>query len=352
MKTTHRRFKPARGVILTAFFLVTAHVATARPAAPRLSNSQHPSSGRPSPANARIMVPAGTTILLALVRPVRARSAAPGQIVYAETISPVLVASRVAIPPGTYVQARIDAMAPPRWLTPRAWFLIHFTKMIFAKGYVVRFPSPWDPSLDGVFPAVATPYVAVTSTNDILLDNGTQIRMVLQIPLRLDARRVEEAVRASKPVNLAAFTTASQCVPIPATPGLPTTVIPGTPGTSATVIPGTPGTPEIPCPRPPIVLPQGEIRPYRETFRLKKSLRLAGVRLSPGNYVAAWSGPSPVAVVEIERNARWVATVKARVVLLARAPPASALETRRNPDGSLSLVSLRFAGKDFALFFD
>src|SRR5580704_15294401 len=167
-------------------------------------------------ANPIVTLPAGTKIVLALTSPVWARSAKPGDSVYSSAAFPVAIGNVIAIPPGTYVQGQIDALTRPSWLSSRATFQMHFTKMIFANGYTVEIPSvPQNTSgqagqsgksgqavLPKIPAASATVYVEVSSRSDILLDNGTQIEMVLQSPLSLDAARVMAAARQTKPLTI------------------------------------------------------------------------------------------------------------------------------------------------------
>lgn len=363
-------------VLLIAFSFSSHPVLLAPLYSPSRSSSSS-FAARRSPAT---LLPAGTGIPLALVRPLLAATAAPGTRVYARTAFPVLSQGRVAIPPGTYVEGQIVRIARSRWLAPHAWFLMDFTKMIFAGGYVVAFPSPWLPSSDRVFAAVATPYAQVSSSSDVLLDNGAQFEMILQTPLGLDARRVADAVRLSKPFSVAGLKSASQCTPIPATPGTPDTVIPGTPGTPGTsdtvisggpgqpdivipgtpstpgtpptVIPGTPGTPQVPCPGPPIVLPEGKFQSFTQSFRTAAPVRISGKLLPAGNYEAEWGGPGPNVTVEIAREGALAAIAKARLVFLVSAQKSVSLKTRKNPDGSASLLALYPAGKQMALIFE
>jgi hypothetical protein len=148
-----------------------------------------------------------------------------------------------------------------------------FTKIIFANGYTVELAGPQNLSAgqpptspasaepgtppappDDVIAAVGNAYVLVSSQSDVLLDNGSHIDMVFQVPLQLDAANVAAAVRQSSPALLAQLKSATRCRPIPGTPGTPDTVIPGTPGTPGTpptVIPGGPGMPDIVIPGTP-----------------------------------------------------------------------------------------------------
>jgi hypothetical protein len=231
---------------------------------------------------------------------------------------------------------------------------------------------------DDIIPAVASVYVAVTARNDVLLDNGAQIQMVLQEPLRLLAPSVVSAVRVAKPLQLGQVKSASRCQFIPGTPGTPDTVMPGTPGTPGTpdtvipgvggapdtvipgtpatpgtpdtVIPGTPSTRDIPCPGPPVVTTSTSTE--KESFDLAAPVQVSGTPLPAGSYEVAWKGSGPLTQVEILQKKNVIATVEARVVLLNRKSPAATPGTVTNPDGSILLQSLRFAGQTIALYFD
>jgi len=321
-----------------------------------------------------------------MTAPVWARTAKAGDPIYAQTAFPVAVNNMMAIPPGTYVAGQIDAMTRPGFFSPHAQFQIHFTKLIFANGYTVVPPGATDAGAaqpgegEDVYAAIATPYVDVSAASDILLDNGTQMEMVLQVPLTLDASSVAGAARLSRNLPLPQFKTATLCRPTPGTPGTPDTVIPGTPGTPGTpdivipgalgmpdtvipgtpatpgtpdtVIPGTPGTPDMVCPGPPVVGLGGKVEDYLETFQVSTAVAIEGKQLSAGGYQVAWKGMSSPVMAEILMNKALAFPAQARIVLLNRKSSANAAGTHANPDGSVSLDSLRFAGQNFALYFD
>jgi hypothetical protein len=363
-----------------------------------LPDVQGQTQAKSIPSKSKIVIPAGTTVSLALTEPVLAKSANSGDSVYAQTAFPVAVNNQMAIPPGTYVQGQIDTLTRPGWFSPHAQFQIHFTKIIFANGYTVELVGPQivdagakaalpaspaegtPPPASDVIAAVATPYVLVSSANDVLLDNGAQIEMVLQVPLRLNAAKVATAARQSNSAPLPQFQSATRCRPIPATPGTPDTVIPGTPGTPGTpptvipggpgmpdtVIPGTPGTPGtpptvipgsprtpgVPCPAAPVVISNPKVQNHSQSFQVTAPVQVFGKPLPAGSYQVTWKGSGPWAQVEILQNGNLVLGVRARVVLLSKASPADTPETRAGSDGSLSLRSLRFAGQNLALYFD
>ncbi len=202
--------------------------------------------------------------------------------------------------------------------------------------------------------------------------------MVLQLPLQLDAASVEETVRVSKPVQPGRFKSATMCQTIPGTPGTPDTVIPGTPGspgtpdtvipgmngapdtvipgipatsgTPDTVIPGGPSTPDILCPGPPVVATN--TKTMKESFQVSVPFQVSGNSLPAGSYQISWKGSGPLADVQIVQNKKIVASMQARVVMLNKESPSVIPGMLTNPDGSVYLQSLRFAGQSFALYFD
>lgn len=326
-----------------------------------------------------IVVPAGTTVELATAQPVWTKTVKTGDPIYAETVFPVALNNQMAIPAGTYVYGQVDSLSRPGLFSPHAQFQIHFTQLVFANGYVAAFGNAANSQggtqttqTNDVLPAVSDPYVDVSYASDILLDNGTQMEMVLQLPLVLDGGRVANAVSSSTPLQPTAFKSATHCRPTagtpgtpgtpdtvipgsPGTPGQPDTVIPGTPATPDTVIPGIPGTPGTPgtsCPGPPVVASSPKAQNYKESFQLTAAASVAGTQLSAGNYQADWAASGLTVSVVIRQNGKVIATAPARFVILNGKAPANLASTSTNSDGSLSLQSLRFAGQSFALYFD
>jgi hypothetical protein len=357
------------------------------------SPRQPPLAGNSTTAT--ITIPAGTKIVLALTSPVWANSAKPGDAIYSSTAFPVEASNQIAIPPGTYAQGQIDTLTRPKGRSSRAEFQIHFTKLIFVNGYTVLLSSvpldtggSQDQSVTGnettlpqVPTAVATVYVDVSSRSDILLDKGTQIEMVLQNALSLDAGSVLAAARRTKPLTIAAVKSATLCRPTPATPGTSDTVIPGTPGspgtpdtvipggpgmpptvipgipatpgTPPTIIPGSPGTPGTVCPAPPAVLSgQSAKDVHTKTVSFPAAVQLAGNDLPAGIYQLTWKGLGPAAQIDLMQKGKLIVSAQARIITLDGKSPTNGTIARNNPDDSVAVESLRFAGENFVLTFD
>ena len=102
-----------------------------------------PASPAPVAATAvsSVEVPAGTRVLLALRSGVNTKSAQPGDGVYLSSTFPVIVGNRVVIPPGVYVQGIIDRVQRAGRIKGRAEVGLHFTTMIFPNGSVVSIPG-------------------------------------------------------------------------------------------------------------------------------------------------------------------------------------------------------------------
>jgi type IV secretion system protein VirB10 len=86
-------------------------------------------------------VPAGTKVLLQLRSAVNTRSAKPGDGVYLASTFPVVVGSRVMIPAGVYVQGVVDRVQRAGRVKGRAQLDLHFTSIIFPNGSVVEIPG-------------------------------------------------------------------------------------------------------------------------------------------------------------------------------------------------------------------
>jgi type IV secretion system protein VirB10 len=90
------------------------------------------------------VLPAGTKVLLALRSGVNTKTARVGDGVYLVSTFPVTDGTRVVIPAGIYVQGTIDHVVRPGRVKGRAEVGMHFTSMIFPNGSVVTVPGAVD----------------------------------------------------------------------------------------------------------------------------------------------------------------------------------------------------------------
>jgi type IV secretion system protein VirB10 len=188
-----------------------------------------------------VTIPAGTKVPVALKHALSTKSAREGDAVYAETTFPVVVNERVLIPAGTYVQGRITHVQRAGRVKGRAEVQMHFTTLIYPSGYTVVLPGAIDnvPGADktsmkneegtirqdgqkgedaakiastaatgtvigglasgsgkgaligaGVGGAVGTAIAMLSRGNDVKLDSGTTLEMVLQRPVPVDGNRI------------------------------------------------------------------------------------------------------------------------------------------------------------------
>lgn len=124
--------------LLTVALLVGA-VAPAQDAAPPAQPA--PELKERTANEAKVTLPAGTKILLMLKNSVSSRNARPGDGVYLETSFPVVSEGRVVVPAGTFVQGTVDSVKRSGRVKGRAEILIHFTTMIYPNGYTVSLPG-------------------------------------------------------------------------------------------------------------------------------------------------------------------------------------------------------------------
>jgi hypothetical protein len=106
------------------------------PAAPADSPAQAPVA-----AVKTYTVPAGTKVLLQLRSSINTKSAKPGDSVYLASTFPVVVANRVMIPAGVYVQGVVDHVVRAGHVKGKSQLDMHFTSIIFPNGTVVEIPG-------------------------------------------------------------------------------------------------------------------------------------------------------------------------------------------------------------------
>ncbi len=196
-----------------------------------------PTSGK------QITIPAGTKVPLALKHAISTKGAREGDAVYAQTTFPVVLNDRILIPAGTYVQGKISHVQRAGRVKGRAEVLMHFTTLIYPSGYTVVLPGSVEnvPGADktsmkdqegtirqdsqtgqkvgtvagtaatgavvgavtgggkgaliggGIGGGVGTAIAMLTRGNDVKLDAGTTLEMVIQRDVPLDSSRIPVA---------------------------------------------------------------------------------------------------------------------------------------------------------------
>jgi type IV secretion system protein VirB10 len=249
-----------RGFVL---FLVTSVVAASA------QTNVASASVSSEPAAKQITVPAGTQVLLHLKSPIDTKSAKVGDGVYCQTSFPVTQDNVAVIPAGTYVKGKIAEVKRAGRIKGRAEILFHFTTLIFPNGYTIDLPGALENApgsqnstvadkegtvrangqkgkdagtvakagaTGGVVGAVAAGsgkgagigglagaavglgQVLFTRGQDVRIDQGTALEMVLQRPLTVDVMNAEPA-QAENSVRPRA--TNHNRLPIPTTPAEP-----------------------------------------------------------------------------------------------------------------------------------
>jgi hypothetical protein len=290
-------------VSITLLFAVSACIAQqGTPAAQPPDSSGSQVSTNPESQPTTITIPAGTHLALALTHPVDSHSTHHGDEIFAQTTSPLIVSTQVAIPAGTFVQGKVDKMTRRG---SRGELLMLSISVVFPNGYVATINGPLNMESDegtawnnpssaekaGIFAAPlaglgigaaigAAQHTTQSSTlGGTTLTSSTPKGLAIgslvglaaggAVSLVLLARShhfyVQEGspleLSLPQPVTLAQIQTAQTEGTIASTPeapsGLPpspmpasaehgTCYIPGRPGTPPTYIPGTPGTVDSP----------------------------------------------------------------------------------------------------------
>ena len=90
------------------------------------------------PGGARIEVPSGTRLPLVLHNGISTHSAKIGDPVYFETLFPIMIDGRVAIPAGSYVSGEVTESKRAGRVKGRAELLIKLNTLILPNAYVVN----------------------------------------------------------------------------------------------------------------------------------------------------------------------------------------------------------------------
>jgi hypothetical protein len=188
----------------------------------------------------QLTIPSGTKVPLALKQSISTKNAREGDAVYAVTTFPVVINERIVIPSGTYVQGRISNVKRGGRIKGRAEVLMHFSTLIYPSGYTVVLPGAVEnvPGAEktsmkdeegtirqdsqtgekaktvataagtgavvgglsngakggligaGIGGGVGTVIGLLTRGNDVRMDAGTTLEMVIQREVPLDSSRI------------------------------------------------------------------------------------------------------------------------------------------------------------------
>src|SRR5690349_4159703 len=191
-------------------------------------------------AGNQLAIPSGTKVPLALKQAISTKNAREGDAVYAVTTFPVVINDRIMIPAGTYVQGRISSVKRGGRVKGRAEVLMHFSTLIYPSGYTVILPGSVEnvPGAEktsmkdeegtirqdsqtgekaktvataagtgavvgglsngvkggligaGIGGGIGTAIGLLTRGNDVRMEAGTTLEMVIQREVVLDANRV------------------------------------------------------------------------------------------------------------------------------------------------------------------
>lgn len=249
--------KIRQGVAVTiSLFLATSSLAQQTSQTTSPPDSPDNSQTAVATYKATVTVPAGTTIALVLTGPILSRSVRRGDDIYAQITSPVTSGNEVVIPPGTFVQGKVDKLERKG---RRGELHLQSMSITFPDGYVPPVSGPVnlesdegyalnDPGKGRFIGAFALPaaglglgaligsavktthsttlggttlttntmkgvaigsmvgltvggvasLVLLTSSHNFFLDVGSPVEMVLRQPLSMDRDQVADAIRRSE----------------------------------------------------------------------------------------------------------------------------------------------------------
>jgi hypothetical protein len=128
--------------IAFALFLMVA-ISCAAQSGPQSGNAPGPDqqarTQNPAPDESPITIPAGTNMALVLTQPVDSKSTRRGDLISAQTSSPIIVNNQVVIPVGTFIQGKVDKLARRG---SRGEMVMQSASVIYPNGYVASLSGP------------------------------------------------------------------------------------------------------------------------------------------------------------------------------------------------------------------
>lgn len=90
----------------------------------------------PEPAEGEMIIPIGTRVPLVLLNSISTKHASPDDLVYLESVYPVVVDGRIVIPPGTYVSGRVTSVKRPGRVKGKGELYVRFEQIILPNGII------------------------------------------------------------------------------------------------------------------------------------------------------------------------------------------------------------------------
>ena len=96
---------------------------------------------REEPSKDSIIVPRGIRVPLVLINSVSTKNSAAGDLVYLESVYPVVVNGRILIPTGTYVSGKVTSVKRPGRIKGKGELFLRFENMILPNGTIRDFTA-------------------------------------------------------------------------------------------------------------------------------------------------------------------------------------------------------------------
>jgi hypothetical protein len=148
---------------------VASFAQTEQPPAPGLEATRQEQQAATN--DVKITVPAGTRFSLAVAQAISSKHTKPGDTVHLQFVFPVVVGSRMVIPPGTYVQGIVDEITRKDRRYEVLALKLRSANLIFSTGYTVSIPESVD--IHPTYGALALPGSPYTTQPPVMAAAGT-----------------------------------------------------------------------------------------------------------------------------------------------------------------------------------
>ncbi len=121
------------------FLICGAALAQTQEASPAPVTATQTVATAPTPAPSDFTVAPGTRIPLTLINSISSKHSAEGDRVYMQTVFPVVVAGRIVIPPGSYVEGTVTHLKRPGRVKGKGELFLRFDSLTLPNGVVRDF---------------------------------------------------------------------------------------------------------------------------------------------------------------------------------------------------------------------